>query len=157
MIVNVPAAFDVVEQRGAAGGVGGGFLGVGLEMRAEHRDFLRGLLVLFAAGRGRDAVRANESVMVLLRAEQRLAIAIGADDFCTGGERAHDPEMNRAGIRLRIHVAPVDLAGLEFHQAFEAVDAAVKIMREGHLRRAAETEAERAFVHIAVRRDNASR
>ena len=107
--------------------------------------------------RGRDAVRADEAVVILLRAEQRLAIAVGADDFRIGGERAHDPEMNRAGIRLRVHVAPVHLAGLQFHQPFKAVDAAVKIVREGHLRRAAEAETERTFVRDCRAPDNASR
>ena len=35
--------------------------------------------------------------------------------------------MNRSGIRLRVDITPVHLAGLEFHHPVQAVDAAMKI------------------------------
>ena len=128
VVIHVPAALDAVEQGGAARGVGVGFMRIRVAIVPQQGHFASGLRILFAAGGGRDAVGAGEAIVILLGAKQRFAVAVSANNFRVGSERAHDPEMHRAGIRLRVDVAPIDLAGLKFHQTFEPINAAMEIV-----------------------------
>src|SRR5262245_38785823 len=58
--------------------------------------------------------------------------------------------MDRAWIRLRIHLTPIHLTGLQFHDALRAVDAAEELVDKRHLCSATHPEANRAVVEISV-------
>jgi prepilin-type N-terminal cleavage/methylation domain-containing protein len=150
VIIEIPAVFDVVKNRGVAGSIIGGRRGIRVAKGAEHGDIVRGLRVLLAAGGKGDAIGTDEAVVVKFRAEERFAIAVAANHFRAAGERAHDPHIDGAGQWLGIDVAPVDLAGLKFHEALRAVDIAEEIVHETDFRAVAETKAERAGFHVAV-------
>ena len=90
--------------------------------------------------------------MIKLAAEERLAVAIGANHFRPLAERVHNPEMHRARIRSRIDIAPIHLAGLKLHEPLRSVDAALEIVDEAHLRAVAQPEPERAGLQVSVHR-----
>src|SRR5436305_13678932 len=90
--------------------------------------------------------------MVLFATIERLAEAIGAGERTAARKRMPEPHAHGTGQRLRIDARPVHLAGLQFHDAGDALEGFVKRTTKRHAVLPAQSKAVFAEVVAAAHR-----
>nr|GFD54670.1 hypothetical protein [Tanacetum cinerariifolium] len=95
-----------------------------------------------------DAIGADDAVVVLLAARERLPEAVIAHKPVAAHEGVPNPHAHRARQRLRVKLAPVHLPRLQFHHARDAIERSKQVVGEADAAGRAHAEALRTHAVV---------